>query len=118
MDSITFRHSIRHGNDAGFCGRGQTDHCGGRISVTVAGCMTSDGDNNSLVAEVAGLPYEVEDRRSSSNRSENTGHVWCFGYGRHLGRAFGYLRSITDNNDCHRSAPLHTACTVAGGGYT
>ena len=86
--------------------------------MTVTDCMTLDGDDSSLVTEAVGLLYEVKDRRSSSNRSENAGRVWCFRYLRHLGRAFGYLRSIADNNDCHQSTPFHTARTVVGGDST
>ena len=86
--------------------------------MTVTGCMIFDGNDGSPVTEAAGLPDEVEGGCFSSSRSENTGHIWCFEYGRHLGRAFGYLRNITDNNDCHRLDPFHTARVVAGGGHT
>ena len=86
--------------------------------MTVAGCITFDDNDDRLVTETAGLSYEVEGRRSSSDRSESADRVWYFGYRQHLGRVFRYLRDVANNSDCHQSNPFHTVRTVMGGGFT
>ena len=86
--------------------------------MTATNRMAFYSDDDGPVTEATGLSYGVEDRRFSSDRSENVSHDERFEYRWHPGQTFGHLHNIADNNDHYLPISFYTARTVIGGRFT